>query len=81
MILPCLGRSEKDLQVSGEQFVSCENSMGVVQMSKGVLEPASRYLRSETWIVAHLAKAVLQKESTIDWDALVSDYDLSLIHI
>jgi len=75
LILPCLGRSEKDLQSGGEQFVSCENSMGVVQMSKGILEPVSEYLRSEPWIVANLAKAVLENKSTIDWDALVSDYD------
>ena len=75
LILPCLGRSEKDLQTSGEQFVSCENSMGVVQMSKGVLDAASEHLRSEPWIVAHLAKAVLSGKSTVDWDSLVSDYD------
>ena len=75
LILPCLGRSEKDLQADGEQFVSCENSMGVVQMSKGILEPTSEHLRSEPWIVAQLAKAVLGGKSTVDWDAMVSDYD------
>jgi molybdopterin-dependent oxidoreductase alpha subunit len=75
LILPCLGRSEKDFQASGEQFVSCENSMGVVQKSKGVLEPLSAHLRSEPWIVAHLAKAVLGSRSTVEWDALVADYD------
>jgi molybdopterin-dependent oxidoreductase alpha subunit len=75
LILPCLGRSEKDLQTSGEQFVSCENSMGVVQQSKGILEPASKHLRSESWIVAQLAKAVLKNKTTVDWDNLVADYD------
>ncbi|MCU1290491.1 MAG: putative formate dehydrogenase oxidoreductase protein [Acidobacteria bacterium] len=75
LILPCLGRSEKDFQAGGEQFISCENTMGVVQMSKGILEPASEHLRSEPWIVARLAKAVLGAKSTVDWDALVADYD------
>lgn len=75
LILPCLGRSEIDLQPSGEQFVSTENSMGVVQKSKGVLKPASEHLRSEPWIVVNLAKAVLGEKSTVDWVSLVSDYD------
>jgi molybdopterin-dependent oxidoreductase alpha subunit len=75
LILPCLGRSEIDLQASGEQFVSCENSMGVVQMSKGKLKPASPNLRSETRIVAEMAKAVLGAKSTVDWDKFASDYD------
>lgn len=75
LILPCLGRSEKDLQAGGEQFVSCENSMGVVQQSKGILEPASEHLRSESWIVAQLAKATLKNKTSVDWDKLVADYD------
>ncbi|HEX8636887.1 MAG TPA: FdhF/YdeP family oxidoreductase, partial [Pyrinomonadaceae bacterium] len=75
LILPCLGRSEKDFQASGEQFVSCENSMGVVQMSKGVLEPLSDHLRSEPWIIANLAKTVLGSKSTVDWDLMAADYD------
>ena len=75
LILPCLGRSEKDLQRDGEQFVSCENSMGVVQMSKGILKPASEHLRSEPWIVAQMAKAVLGSRSTVDWDVMAGDYD------
>lgn len=75
LILPCLGRSEKDLQKGGYQFVSCENSMGVVQQSKGVLEPTSEHLRSEPWIVANLAKTVLDAKSTVDWDAMAADYD------
>ena len=56
LILPCLGRSERDLQTAGPQFVSCENSMGVVQSSQGNLEPASEHLLSEPAIVARLAK-------------------------
>jgi molybdopterin-dependent oxidoreductase alpha subunit len=75
LILPCLGRSEKDLQAGSEQFVSTENTMLQVQMSKGIFEPVSEHLRSETWIVAQLAKAVLGAKTTVDWDKMASDYD------
>ena len=75
LILPCLGRTEVDLQASGEQFVSCENSMGVVQLSKGVLEPASPALRSEVAILCGLAEATLGERSTVDWAAMRADYD------
>ena len=54
LILPCLGRTELDVQKSGEQFVSVENSMGIVHMSRGNLNPASKSLKSEPWIVACL---------------------------
>jgi molybdopterin-dependent oxidoreductase alpha subunit len=57
LILPCLGRTEIDRQATGEQFVSAENSMGVVQSSRGNLEPASTELLSEVMIVARLAEA------------------------
>ena len=76
LILPCLGRTEIDKQAGGEQFISCENSMGVVQMSKGILSPASKHLRSEVWITAQLANAVLGKKTTVDWSAMAGDYDL-----
>ena len=75
LILPCLGRTEKDLRAAGEQFVSCENSMGVVQMSKGVLEPKSEHLRSEVAIICGLAAAVLGDRTTVDWNAMSNDYD------
>jgi molybdopterin-dependent oxidoreductase alpha subunit len=75
LILPCLGRTEIDVQKSGEQFVSCENSMGVVQKSKGVLKPASEHLRSEPQIVCELAKTVLGAKSTVDWGKFGADYD------
>ncbi|HLM00424.1 MAG TPA: FdhF/YdeP family oxidoreductase [Pyrinomonadaceae bacterium] len=75
LILPCLGRSEKDFQNRVEQFVSTENTMLQVQMSKGIFEPLSEHLRSEPWIVAQLAKAVLGEKTTVQWDGLVSDYD------
>lgn len=75
LILPCLGRSERDLQRSREQFVSTENSMSVVQMSRGVLDPAAPMLLSEPQIVARLAQAVLGSRSTVDWEGLAADYD------
>ena len=71
LILPCLGRTERDLQRSGEQFVSVEDSMGVVHASRGRLAPASPTLRSEPAIVAGLANATLGT----DWSAFVDDYD------
>nr|MDQ3397759.1 molybdopterin-dependent oxidoreductase [Deinococcota bacterium] len=81
LILPCLGRTERDRQASGLQFVSVENSMGVVHASKGVLPPASEGLLSEPAIVAGLAKATLGERGTVDWDALASDYDRIREHI
>jgi molybdopterin-dependent oxidoreductase alpha subunit len=75
LILPCLGRSEKDIQTAGEQFISVENSMGVVHQSHGHLAPASKYLLSEPKIVAGLANATL-KNSVVNWAELTSNYDL-----
>ncbi len=75
LILPCLGRTEIDLTGGKEQFVSTENTMLNVQMSKGILEPASEHLRSEVWIVGKLAQAVLKNKMRVDWDRLINDYD------
>ncbi|MFZ1701818.1 MAG: FdhF/YdeP family oxidoreductase [Pyrinomonadaceae bacterium] len=75
LILPCLGRTEIDRQADGEQFVSTESTMLNVQMSKGILAPASENLRSEPWIVCEMAKATLEDSSTVDWDAMAADYD------
>ncbi|MGA1237957.1 MAG: FdhF/YdeP family oxidoreductase [Limisphaerales bacterium] len=74
LILPCLGRTEVDMQKSGPQRVTVEDSMSMVHASEGKLPPASVDLRSEPWIVAGLAKAVLA-ESPVDWDGLVENYD------
>ncbi len=76
LILPCLGRTEKDVQVNGEQFVSVENSMGVVHSSRGVLKPVSYDLLSEPAIVAQLAKTTLAGRTKINWQALMDNYDL-----
>ena len=75
LILPCLGRSEIDMQAGGVQFVTTESTMLNVQMSKGIFKPASEHLRSEPWIVAQLAKATLGSRSTVDWEAMAANYD------
>ena len=75
LILPCLSRSDKDEHDGIEQFVSCENSTGVVQMSKGVLKPVSDDLLSEPVIVCRLAKATLGNRSVVDWDKYEKNYD------
>jgi molybdopterin-dependent oxidoreductase alpha subunit len=75
LILPCLGRTEIDVQSTGPQFVSTENSMGVVQISRGSLEPASRELLSEPQIVARLSRATLEHRTTVDWEDLANNYD------
>jgi molybdopterin-dependent oxidoreductase alpha subunit len=75
LILPCLGRTERDVRASGPQFVTVENSMGIVHTSRGAVEPASEHLRSEPDIVASLARATLGARGTVDWAGLVEDYD------
>jgi molybdopterin-dependent oxidoreductase alpha subunit len=74
LILPALARSEADRQPSGLQFVTCENSMSVVQPSAGQLKPASAALRSEVRIVAELAAATLDEDAHLDWRAWADDY-------
>jgi molybdopterin-dependent oxidoreductase alpha subunit len=81
LILPCLGRSEKDRQATGEQFVTVEDSMGIINSSRGVLEPASGQLKSEPAIIAGLARATLGDRSTVDWEGLAGDYDRVRHHI
>jgi molybdopterin-dependent oxidoreductase alpha subunit len=75
LILPCLGRSERDVQDGRPQFVTTENSMAIVQASRGVLDPASPMLLSEPRIVARLARATLGTRSTVPWEELAGDYD------
>lgn len=82
LILPCLGRTEIDKQATGEQFVSCENSMGVVSSSRGILEPCSPHLKSEVAIVCELADKIFSQQvaggrrhANINWLDLKTDYD------
>ncbi|MGZ0707774.1 FdhF/YdeP family oxidoreductase [Coraliomargarita sp. W4R53] len=75
LILPCLGRTEEDLQKSGPQFVTVEDSMGVVHKSEGRLAPASDQLKSETAIICGIARATLV-ETRVPWLAFSENYDL-----
>ena len=75
LILPCLGRTELDLQANGEQFVCVEDSMGAVHSSQGRLDPASAELMSEPAIVVALAQATLGATHGIDWSEFVCNYD------
>jgi molybdopterin-dependent oxidoreductase alpha subunit len=80
LILPCLGRSERDVQAAGEQFVTTEDSMGVINSSRGRLAPASAELLSEPAIVCRLARAVRTSApsagSAIPWAEFEANYDL-----
>ncbi|QLH21118.1 FdhF/YdeP family oxidoreductase [Streptomyces sp. Rer75] len=74
LILPTLGRSDRDIQDGGPQFVTVEDSMGMVHASRGRLEPASPHLLSEPAIVCRLARRVLGPESATPWAEFERDY-------
>lgn len=74
IVLPCLGRTELDVQASGPQWVTVEDSMSMVHASRGRLKPAAPGLLSEPAIVAGIAKATLP-DVVIPWDDLVANYD------
>ncbi|WP_406266185.1 FdhF/YdeP family oxidoreductase [Streptomyces sp. NBC_00191] len=74
LILPTLGRTDKDIQAGGRQVVTVEDSMGMVHASRGNLTPASPLLLSEPAIVARLARAVLGPSSTTPWEDFEKDY-------
>ena len=73
LILPVLGRTEIDVQSSGEQFVTVENSMGVVHRSKGNLKPASKHLISEPALIARLG--LLLCPDVLKWESYIHNYD------
>ncbi|MEU5054193.1 MULTISPECIES: FdhF/YdeP family oxidoreductase [unclassified Streptomyces] len=74
LILPCLGRTEKDHQRKGIQSTSVEDSMSMVHMSVGMKRPASPHLLSEPAIVAGMARAALP-DSVTPWEWYIEDYD------
>ncbi len=74
IILPCVGRTEEDIQASGAQAITVEDSMSMVHASRGKLAPVSANLRSEPMIIANIARATLPN-SKVDWLHLVADYD------
>ncbi|MGC2190968.1 MAG: FdhF/YdeP family oxidoreductase [Candidatus Dormiibacterota bacterium] len=81
LILPTLGRTERDLQKSGLQQVTVEDSMGSVHATRGVLAPASPELRSEVSIVCGLAHRTLRDRVSIAWEDMANDYSLIRDHI
>ena len=74
LILPCLARTDRDLQAGGEQGVSVEDAMSMVHISHGMKDPVSPHLRSECSILAGMAQATLPDSST-PWLWYVEDYD------
>jgi molybdopterin-dependent oxidoreductase alpha subunit len=75
LILPCLGRTEIDIQIGGPQSITVEDSMSMVHASAGRNRPASEHLLSEPAIVAGMANATLGERTVVDWDGFVADYD------
>jgi molybdopterin-dependent oxidoreductase alpha subunit len=76
LILPCLGRSEEDMQASGKQFLTVEDSMGIINPSQGFLKPASGELMSDVAIIANLAHATLGSLTATNWLGFAADYNL-----
>ncbi len=74
LILPTLGRSDRDVQAGGEQFVTVEDSMSEVHASRGRLAPASPYLLSEVAIISRLARRTLGERPSIPWEDFEADY-------
>jgi molybdopterin-dependent oxidoreductase alpha subunit len=74
ILLPVIGRTERDIQATGAQSVTIEDSMSMVHASRGKLMPASDHLRSEPAIIAGIAMATLPN-SKVDWQNLIADYD------
>ncbi|MGH9055128.1 MAG: FdhF/YdeP family oxidoreductase [Acidimicrobiales bacterium] len=79
LLLPCLGRTERDVQAAGEQFVTVEDSMSTVQASRGRLAPASPKLRSEVAIVTGLGHALFDED--LGWREMGRDYRVIRKHI
>ncbi len=76
LILPCLGRSEEDIQATGKQFLTVEDSMGIINPSQGLFRPASPDLLSDVAIIANLAHATLGSRTTTNWLGFAADYNL-----
>jgi anaerobic selenocysteine-containing dehydrogenase len=75
LILPSLGRTDKDLQSGVKQQVSVEDSMSMVHLSRGSLQPPGEQVRSEVAIVSQLARAVLGEDHPVPWETFPADYD------
>ena len=75
ILLPCLGRTERDMQQARAQFVTVEDSMATVHRSEGRLAPAAPHLMSEVAIVAGIARSALRERSVVPWEVLAGNYD------
>ncbi|QZY47073.1 FdhF/YdeP family oxidoreductase [Mycolicibacterium austroafricanum] len=76
LILPTLGRTDRDYRNGVKRVVSVEDSMSMVHLSRGGLTPPSEYLRSEVAIVCEMARAVLGPDHPVPWESFAADYDL-----
>jgi formate dehydrogenase major subunit len=81
VILPCLGRSERDLQAGVAQAVTVEDSSGSVHASIGRLPPPSRWVRSEVSIICDMARRTVGGVGRIDWADLGRDYSHIRDHV
>ncbi|GAA0531580.1 formate dehydrogenase subunit alpha [Saccharopolyspora subtropica] len=81
LILPTLGRTERDVQAGGPQFVTVEDSMSVVHASRGRLAPVSEHLLSEVAIICRLARTLLGPDHPVRWESFERDYDVIRDHI
>jgi molybdopterin-dependent oxidoreductase alpha subunit len=79
LLLPCLSRTERDVQAGGEQFVSVEDTMSMVHASHGRLDPGSEHLRSEVSIVCGLGLELFGED--IGWSAMANQYSVIRKHI
>jgi molybdopterin-dependent oxidoreductase alpha subunit len=76
LILPCLGRTEEDIQKTGKQFLTIEDSMGIINPTEGFFPPASPELMSDVAIIANLAHATLGSRTKTNWLGFAGDYNL-----
>src|SRR5271168_4164029 len=76
LILPCLGRTEEDIQKTGKQFLTVEDSMGIINPSRGFFQPASPDLMSDVAILCNLAHVTLGSRTTTNWLGFAADYNL-----
>jgi molybdopterin-dependent oxidoreductase alpha subunit len=75
LILPSLGRTDRDIQSGRKQQVSVEDSMSMVHLSRGSLHPPSEHVRSEVAIISQLARVLLGDQHPVPWEQFVADYD------
>lgn len=76
LILPSLGRTDTDIQATGKQFVTVEDSMSMVHRSRGSLTPSSQHMRSEVAIICGVAEALFGSDHRVPWKSFAADYDL-----